>query len=47
MLKEACFPVMTPFEVETIEIPNPFKILGWLSAEVYFRRPGVLILWIF
>ena len=39
----ACFPVITPFDVETIEIPSPFKILGKVSEEEYFRKPGVLI----
>jgi hypothetical protein len=35
-------PVITPFEVDIIAIPNPFNTRGISSAPTYLRKPGVL-----
>ena len=42
----AFFPVINPLEVDTIETPNPFNILGKLLESEYFLNPGLLIRWI-
>jgi hypothetical protein len=34
------------FDVETIAIPNPLRILGIEEELEYLRKPGLLILWI-
>jgi hypothetical protein len=39
-------PVIKPFDVETIAIPNPLRILGMEEELEYLRKPGLLILWI-
>ena len=36
----ACLSVITPFDVETNAIPNPFKTLGNLVASEYILKPG-------
>jgi hypothetical protein len=40
----AFFPVIKPFDVETIAIPNPLRILGSKNLNIYVNL--VLILWI-
>ena len=37
----ASFPVITPIDVDMIDTPKPFKILGILLALEYFLNPGV------
>jgi hypothetical protein len=33
------------FDVETIAMPNPLRILGMVEELEYLRKPGLLILW--
>ena len=40
----ASLSVITPFEVETNAIPNPFKTCGKSSLDAYTLKPGLLIL---